>query len=143
MTASGWPASARATGTATYADGTVYKGSFVAGQREGQGEITMPDGFRYVGQWKAGEIDGKGIATYPNGDVYEGTFRRRQAPGRRRDALCHRRDRGRGLWDDGVLREAAPAATVGAPADAAPTDAAPTDAAPAGEAPAEATGSGN
>ena len=43
---------------ATYADGTVYKGGFVDGQREGQGEIVMPDGFRYSGGWKQGQIDG-------------------------------------------------------------------------------------
>ena len=36
-------------GTATYPDGTVYRGAFRDGQRHGKGEIAMADGFRSTG----------------------------------------------------------------------------------------------
>ena len=95
-------------GTATYADGTVYEGSFVDGQRDGQGKITMADGFTLCRPWKAGEIDGKGVATYADGDVYEGRFvaGKRQGEGVMRYATGQETG---GTWTDGALTAPAPA----------------------------------
>jgi hypothetical protein len=41
-------------------DGSLYKGTFKAGLRNGDGEFSSPDGFRYVGQWVAGDVRWRG-----------------------------------------------------------------------------------
>ena len=36
------------------ADGTIFEGIFVAGQRDGEGTLTLPDARRFRSVWKEG-----------------------------------------------------------------------------------------
>lgn len=48
-------------GTATFIDGHVYRGSFLNGFMDGQGEYQWADGVHYVGEFKKNKIEGKGV----------------------------------------------------------------------------------
>lgn len=68
-------------GTITWANGDVYKGSFVRNQRHGHGVLTFasndcdkPDNGEYVGDWRDNQMHGEGTRRYPNGDVYVGHY---------------------------------------------------------------------
>jgi hypothetical protein len=127
----------------TYPDGYRYEGDWVEGRRHGQGTATYADGtvYRAVRRRRArgpghdhharglhlhrrlegGEINGMGVATYANGDVYEGMFvnGRRQGEGTIRFASG---ETATGTWVDGALggTSAAPEATDGAEAGRPP-----------------------
>jgi hypothetical protein len=92
---------------ATYADGTVYEGGFVEGQREGEGTITRPDGFTYTGGWRDGELHGMGTATYRNGDVYEGMFAMGQRQGEGTMRYAADGEVVTGTWENGMLTSGA------------------------------------
>jgi hypothetical protein len=62
-------------GTATFADGTRYTGTWEFGFRHGKGELEYPDGRKYVGYFHAGNKHGKGKMFYPDGRVYTGEFK--------------------------------------------------------------------
>mmetsp|Transcript_11787 Transcript_11787/g.14247 ORF Transcript_11787/g.14247 Transcript_11787/m.14247 type:complete len:954 (+) Transcript_11787:9-2870(+) len=62
-------------GVCVYADGSVYRGNWRNGRRNGRG--TMEDSRTkelYDGKWVGGERLGKGLCTYPAGHRYDGTW---------------------------------------------------------------------
>jgi hypothetical protein len=72
-------------GVRTYADGNVYRGTFVAGRREGQGTLTSEDGrLLYDGGWKNDVFEGQGRVLCGDGGWFEGTLHqgRRDGPGK-------------------------------------------------------------
>lgn len=62
-------------GTMKYANGQIYVGDWVDGDREGQGRWTWPDGGFYDGEWKNGKRHGQGTFTWANGSYYEGGWK--------------------------------------------------------------------
>ncbi len=58
-----------------FPDGTLYKGSIVAGWRHGQGIMQWPGGRKYVGRFKEGKFDGFGKLTCSNGQTRSGLWR--------------------------------------------------------------------
>lgn len=58
----------------TLADGSVYTGEFVQGEREGRGTLTEPDGTRFSGLWKAGKPV-HGILTTKEGVRFEQRYK--------------------------------------------------------------------
>jgi hypothetical protein len=60
----------------TYADGSIYEGSWRDGARHGRGTFVGPLGTRYEGQWKDGEKHGRGTITYLNGIQYSGEWQK-------------------------------------------------------------------
>jgi hypothetical protein len=74
----------RKPGAASYdASATLaqYRGGFVAGRAEGQGEFLDQSGFSYSGQWRDGLMDGRGRLVTASGDEYVGQFRLGQRDG--------------------------------------------------------------
>ena len=61
-------------GTLEYANGDVYKGTFVDNDFVGLGEMTYANGDHYVGEWKQSQMCGTGTYTFQAGDVYKGQF---------------------------------------------------------------------
>jgi hypothetical protein len=60
--------------TITYANGDVYVGAIVDGDRTGQGTYTFADGTVYVGAFVDGAFTGQGTMTYASGNVYVGAW---------------------------------------------------------------------
>ena len=59
----------------TYADGSVYEGSYKNNKRDGFGKFTDPaDGTVYEGQWENGKRHGKGTQSNAKGEIYQGDF---------------------------------------------------------------------
>ena len=55
----------------------LYKGNFVQGKKEGEGELNFPDGNCYAGNFKGDKYHGEGKLTWKKADGihrYEGTF---------------------------------------------------------------------
>jgi hypothetical protein len=100
-----------------YANGFVYEGNFVGGNRVGLGVLKSPagdiyegmwendqfngqgsykwaDGSKYTGEWKNGVQDGYGIFFYTNGDKYTGYFKNNKFQGK-----------GKYTWVDGTVQE--------------------------------------
>jgi hypothetical protein len=74
----------RKPGAASYdASATLaqYRGGFVAGRAEGEGEFLDQSGFSYSGQWRDGLMDGRGRLVTASGDEYVGQFRLGQRDG--------------------------------------------------------------
>ena len=72
-------------GVMTYADGAVYRGSWVAGKRQGQGTLTDARGrLVYAGGFRNDHYDGQGRLLCDDGAWYEGTLSdgRRKGHGR-------------------------------------------------------------
>lgn len=61
-------------GQLSWANGSVYEGSFQSDMRHGQGTFTGSDGSTYKGAWRSGKKHGAGTLTYGNGGKYEGAF---------------------------------------------------------------------
>ena len=55
-------------------DGGTFRGTFVHGKLEGEGELVSTNGVNYLGQWSAGVKEGQGTQTWPNGMRFQGTF---------------------------------------------------------------------
>jgi hypothetical protein len=53
----------------------IYKGQFVAGQREGEGIFMTSNGASYTGQWRHGKKNGLGNYIFPTGDQYFGNWK--------------------------------------------------------------------
>jgi hypothetical protein len=63
------------TNSISYANGDVYEGEFVEGERHGQGTYVYATGNTYRGSFKFGQCHGTGTFTYvTNGETYEGEF---------------------------------------------------------------------
>lgn len=62
-------------GTRYYADGSVFRGFWKAGQASGHGLMVTSDEFIYNGQWKNGLCHGYGSQRTKSKDYCEGTFR--------------------------------------------------------------------
>jgi serine/threonine protein kinase len=60
--------------TGTLSKGDVFRGEFVKGLLEGEGEYEGEDGAFYAGEFKNGLFDGFGTIYYANGNQYTGTF---------------------------------------------------------------------
>jgi len=56
------------------ADGTVYDGDWVNGQKNGMAHVKFSNGDTYVGEYKFNKKHGKGQYTYANGEIYSGEF---------------------------------------------------------------------
>ena len=69
-------------GTATFADGSVYHGLWRFGQKHGRGDLQCANGFKYSGTWAYDAMDGRGDALYPDGSSYSGGFREGKRDGR-------------------------------------------------------------
>lgn len=59
-------------GRVTWANGDVYEGLMVRGQRHGQGRFTWHSGQQYEGEWVQGSPQGRGRMKFANGNDYEG-----------------------------------------------------------------------
>lgn len=65
----------KGTGTATYVkSGNIYKGNYVNGQIEGQGEAIFKSGDHYIGGMSKGKFSGYGVYTFKSGNKYQGNF---------------------------------------------------------------------
>lgn len=60
------------TGKITWANGDVYDGTLVKGQRQGKGLFVWANGQRFEGDWVQDTPSGKGKMQFPNGNRYEG-----------------------------------------------------------------------
>ena len=64
-------------GTETWADGSVYEGTFESDQRHGRGIFRSgPKGDIYEGEWSRNHRHGLGIQTFSDGSKYRGEWRR-------------------------------------------------------------------
>ncbi|HPD83477.1 MAG TPA: hypothetical protein PLK85_06650 [Alphaproteobacteria bacterium] len=84
-TYSGWMLNGVPHGEGTYIwvdDGTIYKGDFVDGKRDGYGVMEWPDGEKYEGYWKNEELNGLGTYTWPGGTYYKGYWKNGLRDGR-------------------------------------------------------------
>jgi len=68
-------------GVFTWANGTVYKGSWSNDLMHGEGTMLFANGEKYEGYWSKGQMRGYGVYTWPNGDKYEGQFKDGQRHG--------------------------------------------------------------
>lgn len=59
---------------ARFRDGTVYRGGWRNGQRNGSGELESPSQHRFQGQWKNDMMHGSGKYTFPDGTLYDGAY---------------------------------------------------------------------
>lgn len=57
-----------------YADGSIYRGETVDGERNGLGIYQYASGTKYEGSFKMGASDGLGVTTFADGNVYQGEF---------------------------------------------------------------------
>lgn len=77
-----WEADAFKEGQVTFADGSVYQGSFgPQGQFVSGGRYTWPNGCWYEGDWCENMIHGSGKFCGLNGQVLEGIYRNNAGPG--------------------------------------------------------------
>ena len=61
-------------GTIQYANGSVYEGMWVRGQREGYGRLIHPTGDMYEGDWMNDKANGRGTFSNLDGYTYEGEW---------------------------------------------------------------------
>lgn len=61
--------------------GDRYEGSYVQGERTGEGIYYHADGNKYVGNFKNGMQDRHGTFTWANGAVYDGQWKDNQRNG--------------------------------------------------------------
>ena len=64
----------RGMGVRKYADGSVYIGELVNGQRSGMGMLRFLNGTLYAGNFVNGKYHGTGTLTHMDGTVYSGSF---------------------------------------------------------------------
>ena len=58
----------------TFANGDIYEGEFMFGQRTGKGKFTWPIGDVYEGDFMGDQMHGKGKVTFADGRLLEGVF---------------------------------------------------------------------
>ena len=61
-------------GVSQYSDGSVYKGKYVGGVKQGEGSYTWTNGQKFVGNWLNNELHGNGILI-AGGNKYEVIYR--------------------------------------------------------------------
>lgn len=62
--------------TEEYANGSVYRGQLVNGEKHGLGIFYLPNRtVLYFGEWKHDKYDGRGTYLYEDGERYEGQLR--------------------------------------------------------------------
>ena len=61
-------------GTQTFADGSVYQGSFLSDQRTGEGRLYVGGALKYEGGFKEGLFHGHGVLHFADGTVFRGRF---------------------------------------------------------------------
>ena len=59
-------------GKVIWADGSVFEGAMVDGQRTGTGKFVWPSGQSFEGEWRHDTPMGNGVLRFANGDRYEG-----------------------------------------------------------------------
>jgi hypothetical protein len=59
-------------GKVIWADGSVFEGAMVDGQRTGTGKFVWPSGQSFEGEWRNDTPMGNGLLRFANGDRYEG-----------------------------------------------------------------------
>ena len=68
--------------TEEYADGSIYRGQIVDGEKQGIGMYYMPDQtVLYFGEWKHDQYEGRGTYLYDDGERYEGQLKKGQRNG--------------------------------------------------------------
>ena len=104
-------------GQIRWANGDLYQGDIVRGQRHGQGSFAWASGQRYNGPWVNDQPQGRGQMRFANGDEYEGEVAQGlpQGQGRMRYAsgdsfegqFSHGKPDGQGLyrWASGQVYE--------------------------------------
>lgn len=83
-------------GIRTFANGSVYEGTFLDGVMHGEGMMHWANNNQYVGIWRNNTPHGRGVVMYGHGDRFEGLFFT--------GAFC---GRGRYTWSDGGFYEGA------------------------------------
>ena len=68
-------------GERRYRDGSVYKGEFFRGKRQGFGVFVSPGGNAYQGEWDQDEIHGEGVWKWEDGSMYIGTNKHNRRDG--------------------------------------------------------------
>ena len=61
-------------GKIIYKNGTIYEGSLKQNRHHGFGKLTQLDGEIFIGEWKEGKIHGNGKRYHSNGDKYVGNY---------------------------------------------------------------------
>jgi hypothetical protein len=61
------------TGRILWANGDMYDGSLVQGQRHGKGQFVWANGQRYNGDWVRDQPSGQASIQFANGNLYDGT----------------------------------------------------------------------
>ena len=61
-------------GKIIYKNGTIYEGSLKHNRHHGFGKLTQLDGEIFIGEWKEGKIHGNGKRYHSNGDKYIGSY---------------------------------------------------------------------
>ena len=56
-------------------DGSIYRGQYIAGKKEGKGIIYFHDQSVYDGEWKDDNANGVGTKTYIDGTKYHGEWK--------------------------------------------------------------------
>lgn len=56
-------------------DGSMYRGPFVNGRRQGYGTFTWPNGDKYIGEYRNNMRHGEGIYTFSDGTQQKGIWR--------------------------------------------------------------------
>ena len=74
------------TGTFYYTSGSIYKGEWKKGKKEGKGNFYCNkepfNGDRYEGNWKNDKQDGKGTYFFKDGDIYDGNWKNGRQEGK-------------------------------------------------------------
>jgi hypothetical protein len=61
-------------GKIIYKNGTIYEGALKQNKHHGFGKLTQLDGEIFIGEWKEGKIHGSGKRFHSNGDKYIGNY---------------------------------------------------------------------
>ena len=70
-------------GTSVYVkSGNIYKGNYINGQIEGEGEAIYKSGDHYIGGMSKGKFSGYGVYKFRSGNKYEGNFVNSQKHGK-------------------------------------------------------------
>ena len=89
------------TGTALFANGDKYDGTFLKGMMHGEGLYTWSDGTLFSGSFVYNEIIGTGKYTWPDGSIYEGDVYKGKRNGKGTFCFPASFPRYIGNWTDG------------------------------------------
>ncbi|CAM9181885.1 unnamed protein product [Chrysoparadoxa australica] len=83
-------------GVLVAADGAVYRGDFIRGQYDGEGELKTAEGDVMAGSWKHGKLSGKASIAFSIGTIYKGMMQSGEYHGKGK--LTYNKGRG---WYEG------------------------------------------